>query len=134
MADDRLSAHFRRSEFATCDECHPTVVSMDLVRKLEALRTLVGNKPLRIVSGFRCPPCNARKGGAPKSQHLYGKAADIPAGYATVAQAKTAGFTGIGSKGRWAIHVDVRPHQARWTYDAVEQLHLLGIPVAQPPC
>jgi hypothetical protein len=36
-------------------------------------------------------------------------AADIPAGYASVAMAKRAGFTGIGYWGRWARHVDVRP-------------------------
>ena len=45
-----------------------------------------------------------------------GDAADIPEGYATVDQAVAAGFTGIGSKGRWAIHVDTRPSPARWTY------------------
>jgi hypothetical protein len=46
-----------------------------------------------------------------------GDAADIPEGYATVDQAVHAGFTGIGSKGRWAIHVDTRPGgAARWTY------------------
>lgn len=44
--------------------------------------------------------------------HLYGKAADIPKGLATVAQALAAGFTGVGHRGRWVVHVDVRPGKA----------------------
>jgi len=52
-----------------------------------------------------------------RSQHLSALAADIPEGRATVAQAAAAGFTGIGSKGRWVIHVDVRTGPpAHWHY------------------
>jgi uncharacterized protein YcbK (DUF882 family) len=56
-------------------------------------------------------------GGVPNSQHLLCRAADIPEGYATVEEAVMAGFTGIGSRGPWAVHVDVRlGPAARWTY------------------
>lgn len=114
-----LSAHFSRREFATCrrGECPSTVVELNLVAMLERLRSLAGDRPLRIVSGYRCEACNKRSGGAKKSQHLYGRAADIPSGYATLAQARAAGARGVGTKGRWAIHVDVRPGPlATWTY------------------
>lgn len=114
-----LSPHFSLREFSTCrsGECTGTLVDPHLVCVLEQLRSICGDRPLRIVSGYRCHPCNVRVGGADHSQHLVGRAADIPAGYATVAEAARAGFTGIGNKGAWAIHVDVRPGApARWSY------------------
>lgn len=113
-----LSPNFSLAEFDTCgDECTGTVVDPELVCLLEALRSLCGDRPLRIISGYRCHPCNRRVGGASRSQHLSGKAADIPRGYATVEQAEAVGFGGIGSSGPWATHVDVRAWPARWSYD-----------------
>ena len=117
-----LSEHFSRSEF----RCHgfghrghpnhDTHVDLELVGRLEMLRTNAGGRPLRIVSGHRCAWWNSRVGGASRSQHLVGRAADIPAGYATVAQAAAVGFKGIGRKGTSAVHVDTRAHPARWAY------------------
>lgn len=111
-----LSPHFNRSEFA-CHDGTPGNPTPELVAALERLRSAVstrhgGNAPLRIVSGYRTPSYNAKIGGAKNSQHLANRAADIPAGYATVAEAEAAGFTGIGydALGR-VIHVDVRPGQ-----------------------
>lgn len=43
---------------------------------LQPLRDKVGHAII-INSGFRCPAVNARVGGADKSAHLYGRAADI---------------------------------------------------------
>lgn len=111
-----LSPHFSRREFDCRDGTranpHPK-----LIAALERLRELVGGRPLRIVSGYRSPAYNARVGGAAQSQHVRNTAADIPRGYATVAQAEAAGFTGIGSSGPYAVHVDVRARKARWKYD-----------------
>jgi len=57
-------------------------------------------------------------GGAPNSLHLRALAADLPEGYATVEEAVMAGFIGIGSRGPWAVHVDLRSGPpARWTYN-----------------
>ena len=85
--------------------------------RLEDLRKRCGGRPLVIISGYRGIVHNRRVGGAQHSQHLYGAAADIPEGYATVEEAIMSGFTGIGSKGPWAVHVDVRSGPlARWKY------------------
>jgi zinc D-Ala-D-Ala carboxypeptidase len=102
-----LSPHFSRREFA-CHHCGQVEVSGELVSALERLRSSVG-QPIYIVSGYRCAIHNAAVGGAPRSQHLYGKAADLSRGVATIRQALEAGFTGVGHRGSWAVHVDVRP-------------------------
>lgn len=74
-------------------------------------------RPLPIVSGYRCAIHNRAVGGAPRSQHRLGTAADVPEGLVTVEQALMAGFRGIGSRGIWAVHLDVRPGRlARWRY------------------
>lgn len=114
----QLSDHFKSEEFA-CHHCGLSVPSSELVAALERLRSIVG-KPLRIVSGTRCTTHNRAVGGAKNSRHLpkwrgqRSEAADIPAGYATIAQAKQAGLTGIGYRGRdqAVVHVDTRPGRA----------------------
>lgn len=49
---------------------------------LEGIRTLCGNNPVMISSGYRSPQLNAAIGGASNSAHMYGCAADFTiAGY-----------------------------------------------------
>lgn len=86
-----------------------------LAAHLEALRADVG-RALPIISGFRTPTHNAQVGGAPESMHLEALAADMHPGLVTVNQAEDAGFMGIGTKGGWVTHVDLRANPARWTY------------------
>lgn len=114
-----LSAHFSLAEFdvGVAGECRGTLVDPVLVCCLERLRHICDDRPLHIVSGYRCPRRNRRVGGALNSQHLYGKAADIPFGYATIAQAREAGFLGVGTRAGFAVHVDVRAVKAEWKYD-----------------
>jgi hypothetical protein len=46
-----------------------------------------------------------------------GAAADIPAGVASLEDAERVGFIGVGTKGDWAVHVDVRDGPfTHWTY------------------
>lgn len=113
-----LSAHFSRSEFR-CHHCGKVVgPSPQLVASLERLRATVG-RPIRIVSGYRCPTHNRAVGGAKASRHMAGDAADIdPALRVTIGQAERAGFTGIGyrARDRVVVHVDTRGYRARWVY------------------
>lgn len=114
-----LSEHFNRSEFrCRCPRNHDQFTPpIALLVVLEIMRRDAGHKPLRIVSGFRCPAHNAEVGGVASSQHLAGRAVDIPDGYVTVAEAAAAGAQGIGDRDGWAVHVDVRPGgPARWSY------------------
>ena len=84
--------------------------------KLEALRRKLGDKPLYVRSGFRSTSCNRQVGGASKSQHLYGTAADVVSGGSTLCQvakeARYHGFSGIFGPGYPGhsdhVHVDSR--------------------------
>lgn len=110
-----LSPHFSRWEFDSHDGAR-AAPTRELLDALERLRAIVGH-PLRIVSGYRSPAHNRAVGGAARSQHLYNRAADIPVLYATLAQARAAGFTGVGTRAGYAVHVDVRPgRNVGWKY------------------
>ena len=67
--------HFRPSEFL-CPCCGKGRASRRLVLWLDLLRRAWGG-PVRVNSGFRCAPHNAGVGGAKRSRHLRGCAADI---------------------------------------------------------
>jgi zinc D-Ala-D-Ala carboxypeptidase len=73
----RISAHFHLAEFA-CSHCRWPRANRALVRGLERLRSAHYTQGLSIVSGYRCVAHNTAIGGARHSQHLYGRAADIP--------------------------------------------------------
>jgi hypothetical protein len=88
---------------------------------LELLRVELGGTPLHVNSGYRCPAYNKRIGGAPKSQHMEGKAADlsgrkvIPGAIAN--QAEDVPAFRSGGIGRYPTftHVDLRTGgPARW--------------------
>jgi len=116
------SEHFTRREL----DCHcgcdaPAAVERELAltaAELEKLRALVG-MPLHINSGYRCPTYNKAIGGAPKSQHMQGKAADVSARcsptYVAMAAEKVPAFDN-GGICRYAgfTHVDRRGYRARW--------------------
>src|SRR3954454_19508056 len=105
-----LSPHFDSSEFREHDNGALVGPDRKLVAVLERIRATTGGTPLRIVSGYRSRAYNARVGGARDSQHIYGRAADIPPHRCTVAQALAAGAVGVGhDRHGWVVHVDVRP-------------------------
>lgn len=95
-----------------------------LAEVLEVIRTALGGAPIRVISGYRTPAYNARIGGAPRSRHMEGDAADIKvAGWAAhkvhdaVLELHEGQKINIGGLGRYATftHVDVRPGPlARW--------------------
>lgn len=51
-------------------------VRIDLKLRVDELRRRIGF-PIFITSGARCEAYNRKVGGAPRSQHLYGKAVDL---------------------------------------------------------
>lgn len=110
-----LRQHFSRWEFV-CPHCRTLEGPDDhLLDCLQRLRIAVG-RPLVIVSGFRCRTYNARVGGIRTSQHLYGRAADIPGGYASLRQVRAAGFHGVGIRKGRVVHVDVTPGRSFFTF------------------
>ena len=78
--DEQLSSHFKKSEFNQRRrklKYKDYSISLDLVGKLEKLRTSIGDKPVQVTSGYRTEEYNKLVGGAKRSQHMKGKAADI---------------------------------------------------------
>ncbi len=110
-----LSRNFDRSEFR-CKHCLTLVgPSPRLIDALQLLRDRVG-RPLHVVSGYRCRTHNRRVGGSWRSQHVRGRAVDLPPGYATIGQAVASGFVGIGIRSGHIVHLDVRPGLAPFTF------------------
>lgn len=115
--DKKLSEHFRVREFRSKDGADTILISDELVKVLEAIRSYFG-KPITITSGYRTPAHNREVGGAKGSQHVKGTAADIKVkGVPTWA---VAGFLeanyrncGIGYYSTW-VHVDTRGYRALW--------------------
>lgn len=116
--------YFELEEFA-CQGTGKVEMDEAFLRKLDELRHICGF-PFIITSGFRTKEHNDRIGGAPNSQHLFGRAADIQAyganAYKIIAEAKALGFTGIGiqQKGSFNsrfIHLDTKQGAFRmWSY------------------
>ena len=67
--------HFTAGEFV-CPCCGQGRPSRLLVLWLDLLRRAWGG-PVRVNSGFRCAAHNREVGGAPRSRHLLGCAADV---------------------------------------------------------
>jgi len=87
----RLSPHFHLSEFVESPTAknlniqnNPTGKIVDNLtllcsEVLEKIRIRF-NRPIHILSGYRCPELNTAVGGAKNSQHISGHAADIRVG------------------------------------------------------
>lgn len=124
----KLSEHFSEDEFwcrgqdqGTCNCGHSLKIDPRLIELLEELRDITGGEPLTINSGYRCAAHNAAVGGASRSQHTMGTAADIACpNHLTMPEflwyVEQLPFDGIGyyyrdaGKGAWAgwIHTDTR--------------------------
>ena len=102
LNDIPITEHFRLREFE-CSCCHCVRLYPQLVRRLEAVREQWG-KPMIISSGYRCPPHNARVGGAARSLHMEGRAADVIVPFneqaAVEVFARRAGFTQVIAYGK----------------------------------
>lgn len=121
----KLSLHFSDSEFkCKCHSCTMPEISKELLEVLEDVRANYGGKVI-ITSGYRCKAHNEKVGGAPKSKHCEGIAADISVTDehgVIVAPRSVASYLddiypekyGIGKYKNW-VHIDVRKERVRWT-------------------
>lgn len=120
--------YFKREEFrckgTSCGpdgkNCGFDTVDYELAEVLDDVREHFG-KPITITSGCRCPVHNKSVGGASKSVHMTGQAADFRVkdvhadDVHNYLVGKYPGRYGIGlyhNPGR--VHVDVRKQEARW--------------------
>ncbi|MBE0583785.1 MAG: serine/threonine protein kinase [Desulfofustis sp.] len=72
----KLSENFERHEFACKCGCGQDTVDAELINVLQWLRDVV-RREVKISSGNRCPVYNRKVGGAARSKHKIGRAADI---------------------------------------------------------
>lgn len=71
-----ISRHFKRKEAACKCGCGWDVADIDVVKILEHIRYHF-KAPVIVNSWCRCKEYNTKIGGAKKSQHILGKAADF---------------------------------------------------------
>lgn len=108
--------HFSPAEMA-CRGTGKIKVRRALMDKLEALRRKLGNKPILVTSGYRSPEHNAAVGGAPRSKHMLGEAADVMMAnhdpHAFEEAARAVGFRGFGYyQVNGFMHIDLGPERS----------------------
>ena len=75
---DYVSLHFKREEFKCGCGCGLDTIDALTLEIAEFVRNINGDKPITPSSGHRCREYNAKVGGAARSQHLVGRAVDLP--------------------------------------------------------
>jgi hypothetical protein len=123
--DEQLSENFTLEELAARSGRYRYArVSVELVEGLQAMRSAAG-APLDVRSAYRPPALNSSVGGARRSQHLAGRAADIsirglsPLEVAALAIEHLGSEIGIGL-GRTTTHVDLRGSLTTWVYEGAQ--------------
>ena len=116
-----LSRHFKVREFCCKDGSDLVLVSEELIKMLENLRSALGCS-ITVNSGYRTKAHNRKIGGSDTSKHCLGLAADIickrdgktvPAKEVCCAAQKLK-FPGIAYITKHATHVDVRGSGRFW--------------------
>ena len=137
---DKIAPNFQYKEFDCQGKgcCSTTIIDEKLVAYIQQIRDHFG-KPVTVTSSYRCEIHNKRVGGATKSYHMQGKAADIVVqGVSSREVAKYAesiGILGIGLYETFAdgyfTHIDTRTTKSFW-YGQSEQPRTTfgGIPTA----
>lgn len=109
--------NFKVVEFACHDGSDEIKIDADLVISLQTIRDKYG--PVTINSAYRNAAYNKKIGGASRSQHIYGKAADIvvkgqtPLTIARYAEKELPYINGIGLY-KGFTHVDTRKNKSYW--------------------
>ena len=120
---DKIAKNFQYKEFDCHGQgcCSTTIIDEKLVEYVQQIRDHF-DKPVTITSPYRCEVHNRRVGGATKSYHMRGQAADIVVqGVSSREVAKYAesiGILGIGlyetSKDGYFTHIDTRTTKSFW--------------------
>ena len=115
----KLSEHFSDYEFKChCNNCTLVQPPPELIEVLEDVREYF-DRPVSIMSGYRCSAHNKAVGGVRYSKHKLGIAADIivagiaPNSVYDYLYLKYEDTYGIGSY-PYFTHIDVRKSKARW--------------------
>jgi len=119
-AEIEVTDNFKAGEFCSRKK-YPWFISKLLIEKLQIMRNLI-KIPIGINSGWRGPVHNSSIGGAAKSRHMIGLAADIKVkGKTPLEVAGLAYAIGIRRIGiaRTYVHVDIAPGEAYWLYKGV---------------
>ena len=116
--DREILEHFKVREFACADGTDSVLIAPGLADILHEIRQHF-HAPVNITSGYRTENHNKKVGGARKSTHLDGRAADIvvkgvsPSKVAAYAERLMPEMGGIGEY-RTFVHIDVRKEKSRW--------------------
>ena len=114
----KLSTNFKSTEFdCKCKSyCSNTIIDTRLIEYLQTIRNHF-KAPVIINSGYRCAQHNRRVGGASKSKHLLGMAADIKVkGVEPLEVARYAESLGVRGIGLYPtfVHIDTRAKKSYW--------------------
>ena len=114
----KRALNFKVKEFACKDGSDEIKIDSKLVIMLQQIRDNIG-KPVIINSAYRNSAYNKKIGGASRSQHIYGKAADItieglnPLSIAQYSEKNCKYLKGIGLY-TWGCHLDTRSTKYYW--------------------
>lgn len=119
---DGKEANFKVYEFACHDGSDQILISAELVRTLQMIRSHF-DRPVSITSGYRNEAYNAKVGGAKSSYHVKGMAADITVTGVSnrdvaIYASGIANGVGLYDYTGGFVHVDVRPTRYFWQQDS----------------
>ena len=115
-----LTTNFKVKEFA-CSDGTDTVVINPLIPHICQIIRNRFNMPFSPNSAYRTPTHNKSVGGATKSNHIYGRAVDIPAKKGVTPKQlydyvdKMFGDWGELGIYSWGIHVGIQDKKSRFT-------------------
>lgn len=87
-----------------------------LAQFMETVRTVLGNSPVRITSGYRCHDLNVAVGGVANSAHLYGLACDFVCAEAGMPLAVCAKLRGTPGLAYDQLINEANQYGHRWTH------------------
>lgn len=116
----KLSAHLDSSEIVCKCGCGRSNLTQKAINLFEAVRHELGDKPLFITSGCRCPSHSVAVGGYANDYHVKGMAFDVYGKHCTPAEicaaAEKCGANGVGLM-NGAAHFDCGDRLIPWRGD-----------------